>query len=147
MILLLGCEFLSKPIDRRIYRMDSLSTTTHTLDPSLFLYLTNETATALKRPWLRLERGARLQKFRAFAEAHPEMITAEEKTSLYRALVSGNDAKLLNSKQQVVYDSDVGTIVDIKGLRISRIGSAAPTFKIEAVRPTKKGRSAVSDDA
>jgi hypothetical protein len=108
------------------------------MDPALVSFLTTESATALKRPWLRLERGVRMQKFRSFAEACPEMITPAEKDSLYRALVSANDAKLLNSKQQVVYDSETGVIVDIKGLRIVRIGTEPPTVKIEATRPTKK---------
>jgi hypothetical protein len=110
------------------------------MDPALVSFLASESATALKRPWLRLERGVRMQKFRSFAEACPEMPTAVEKDILYRALVTANDSKLLNSKQQVVYDSETGKIVDIKGLRISRIGSDPPTVKIEAARPTKKGR-------
>ena len=112
-----------------------------TMDPALFSFLTTESATALKRPWLRLERGVRLQKFRAFSEAHPELTTPEEREILNRALTAANDSKLLNSKQQVVYDSEKGVILDIKGLRISRIGTDPPTVKIEAARPTKKSRS------
>ena len=111
------------------------------MDPALMSLLATESATALKRPWLRLERGARLQKFRAYAEASLEMTTSAEKDILYKALVTANDAKLLNSKQQVVYDSESGVISDIKGLRITRIGTAPPTVKIEAARPTKKGRT------
>ena len=86
-----------------------------------------------------------MQKFRAFAEGSSEMTTSAEKDILYRALVSANDAKLLNSKQQVVYDSEKGDILDIKGLRISRIGEAPPTVKIEAARPTKKGSKVVEE--
>jgi len=112
------------------------------MDPALLSLLTTETATALKRPWLRLERGARLQKFRAFAETALEMTTPDEKDILYRALVSANDAKLLNSKQQVIYDSEEGVITDIKGLRIVRIGTDPPVVKIDVARPTKKGRDA-----
>ena len=119
-------------------RTDPL-TSVNEMDPALVSFLTTESATALKRPWLRLERGVRMQKFRAFAEASAEMATPAEKDILYRALVSANDAKLLNSKQQVIYDSEKGEILDIKGLRISRIGEAPPTVKIEAARPTKKG--------
>jgi len=120
-------------------------TTVNEMDPALVSFLTTESATALKRPWLRLERGVRLQKFRAFAETFPEMITPSDKDILYRSLVSANDAKLLNSKQQVVYDSEKGIILDIKGLRISRIGEAPPTIKIEAARPTKKGSKVVEE--
>ena len=116
--------------------------TVNEMDPALVSFLRTESATALKRPWLRLERGARMQKFRAFAELNAEMATAAEKDILYRALIAANDAKLLNSKQQVVYDSEDGKIVDIKGLRIVRIGTDPPIVKIDAVRPTKKGRTA-----
>jgi hypothetical protein len=125
-------------------RTDPL-TSVNEMDPALVSFLTTESATALKRPWLRLERGVRMQKFRAFAEASAEMATPAEKDILYRALVSANDAKLLNSKQQVIYDSEKGEILDIKGLRISRIGEAPPTVKIEATRPTKKGSKSVEE--
>ena len=126
-------------------RSDDLATVNE-MDPALVSFLTTESATALKRPWLRLERGVRLQKFRVFAETFPEMTTPAEKDILYRALVKANDEKLLNSKQQVVYDSETGVISDIKGLRISRIGSAPPSVKIEVARPTKKGRT-ISEEA
>jgi hypothetical protein len=115
------------------------------MDPALVSFLTTESATALKKPWLRLERGIRLQKFRAFAEASAEMTTPAEKDILYRALVKANDEKLLSSKQQVVYDIESGTIMDIKGLRITRIGTAVPSVKIEVARPTKKGRSVTEE--
>jgi hypothetical protein len=111
------------------------------MDPALFSFLTTESATALKRPWLRLERGVRLQKFRAFSEAHPELTTPDEREILNRALTAANDSKLLNSKQQVVYDSEKGVILDIKGLRIIRIGTEPLTVKIDAARPTKKSRT------
>jgi len=116
-------------------------TTANEMDPALVSFLTTESATALKRPWLRLERGVRMQKFRAFAEVSTEMTTPAEKDILYRALVAANDSKLLNSKQQVVYDSEKGTILDIKGMRINRTGEEAPTVKIDVVRPTKKGKT------
>ena len=115
------------------------------MDPALVSFLTTESATALKKPWLRLERGIRLQKFRAFAEASAEMTTPTEKEILYRALVKANDEKLLSSKQQVVYDIESGTIIDIKGLRITRIGTAPPSVKLEVARPTKKGRTVAEE--
>ena len=115
------------------------------MDPALVSFLTTESATALKKPWLRLERGIRLQKFRAFAEASAEMTIPAEKEILYRALVKANDEKLLSSKQQVVYDIESGTIIDIKGLRITRIGTAPPSVKLEVARPTKKGRTVAEE--
>jgi len=59
-------------------RSDDLATVNE-MDPALVSFLTTESATALKRPWLRLERGVRLQKFRVFAETFPEMTTPQKK--------------------------------------------------------------------
>jgi hypothetical protein len=94
----------------------------------------------LSKPWLRLERGIRLQKFRAFAEVFPGLQTAEKET-LYKVLAKANDAKLLNTKQQIVYEG--GVIQSIKGLKIIRTGNPATpaVFKIDITRPTKKNLS------
>ncbi len=92
-----------------------------------------ETTTALNKPWLRLERGPRLQRFRVFADEYPEL-TEEGKDQLYKFLVKANDGKLLNTKQQVLYEN--GKIQAIRGLR--KLSDDPITFKIEAVRPTKK---------
>ncbi len=96
-----------------------------------------ESASAFLRPWLRLERGLRLQKFRQFAEEYPGL-SVEEKEGLYRVLVKANDAKLLNTKQQIVYESE--RIQSIRGLKMTRIGDSVATFKIDinSIRPTKK---------
>lgn len=88
-------------------------------------------AVNLSKPWLRLERGIRLQKFRAFAETYPEASTVEEKEALYKVLMKANDAKLLNTKTQLVYET--GKIVSIKGLK-----KVDGVFKIEVPRQTKR---------
>lgn len=100
-------------------------------------------AISLTKPWLRLERGIRLQKYRAFAEAYPGLLPAEQ-DALYKMLVRANDAKLLNTKQQIVYEN--GVIQAVKGLTIIRTGdpSVPATFKIEIARATK--RHAADDD-
>lgn len=89
------------------------------------------------RPWLRLERGIRLQKLRAFAESYPGL-TAEEKDNLNKMLVKANDSKLLNTKQQIVYEN--GKILNIRGLKTIRDGDPthSAAFKIETHRQTKK---------
>ena len=89
------------------------------------------------RPWLRLERGIRLQKLRAFAESYPGL-TAVEKDNLNKMLVKANDSKLLNTKQQIVYEN--GKILNIRGLKIIRDGDPthSAAFKIEIHRQTKK---------
>ncbi len=94
-------------------------------------------AVSLTKPWLRLERGLRLQKYRSYAEVYPGL-SADEKEGLYKMLVKANDAKLLNTKQQIQYEN--GKIVSVKGLKVIRSGDpeAPAVFKIETVRPTKR---------
>jgi hypothetical protein len=104
-----------------------------------------ESASAFQKPWLRLERGLRLQKFRQFAEEYPGL-TAEEREALCKTLLKANDSRLLNTKQQIQYED--GKIVGIRGLRMTRVGDAAATFKIEATptRQTAKKRVSKEDD-
>lgn len=94
-------------------------------------------AVSITKPWLRLERGLRLQKLRTFAENYPGL-TEEDKESLNKTLVKANDAKLLNTKQQIVYES--GKIMAIRGLKVTKTGDPTqpPSFKIEIPRQTKK---------
>lgn len=94
-------------------------------------------AASTTKPWLRLERGLRLQKLRTFAEAYPGLST-EERENLNKALVKANDSKLLNTKQQLVYEE--GKILNIRGLKIIRDGDPthSASFKIEVHRQTKK---------
>jgi len=94
-------------------------------------------ATALTKPWLRLERGLRLQRFRAYAESYPGL-SASEKTRLYEVLVAANDKKLLNTKQHVTYEN--GVIQSIRGLKVLRTGDTAEpaAIKIEPPQLTKR---------
>jgi len=94
-------------------------------------------AASTTKPWLRLERGLRLQKLRTFAEAYPGL-SAEEKENLNKALAKANDSKLLNTKQQIVYEE--GKILNVRGLKIIRDGDPthSASFKIEVHRQTKK---------
>ena len=91
-------------------------------------------ASSNTKPWLRLERGIRLQKIRAFAEEQTEY-SKEEQNALIQMLTKANDAKVLNTKQQIQYEN--GKIQSIRGLR-KLTGEGEPTFKIEVSRPTKK---------
>lgn len=97
-------------------------------------------AVSTTKPWLRLERGLRLQKLRAFAESYPGL-SNEEKETLNKTLVKANDSKLLNTKQQIVYEE--GKILSIRGLKIIRDGDPthSASFKIEVSRQTKKRTS------
>jgi len=91
-------------------------------------------ASSNTKPWLRLERGIRLQKIRAFAEEQTEY-SKEEQNALIQMLTKANDAKVLNTKQQIQYEN--GKIQSIRGLR-KLTGEGEPAFKIEVSRPTKK---------
>lgn len=107
-----------------------------------------DAATALQRPWLRLDRGQRLQRLRQFAEEYPGL-SAEERETLYKVLTKANDAKALNTKQQIQYEE--GKIVSIRGLCMTRVGDAAATFRIEAApvaatRTTKKKATAAASE-
>lgn len=112
--------------------------TSHALEKSFATFFAAETAnTLLTKPWLRLERGLRLQKLRAFAAAYPGLSPTEQ-TALYEFLVAANDARALNTKSQITYEE--GVIQSIKGLKVIRSGDlgAPPVFKIEASRQTKR---------
>ncbi len=104
------------------------------------LFAAEAASVSLTKPWLRLERGIRMQKLRTFADNF-EGLSTEDKDNLYKYLVRANDSKLLNTKQQIQYDH--GSIQSIKGLKIIRIGdpSAPATFKIEMHRATKRNSS------
>ena len=96
-------------------------------------------AVSLSKPWLRLERGLRLQKYRAFAEAYPGL-NKDEKEALYKTLMKANDAKLLNTKQYVQYEN--GVIQSVKGLKVIKTGdpNVPASFKIDTLRSTKKNQ-------
>ncbi len=120
---------------RRNRRSPSPQATEESVEKSMTTFFDAESAHALHKPWLRLERGLRLQRFRAFADVYPGLSDVEKET-LYRTLVKANDAKLLNTKQQIQYEN--GNILAVRGLKMVRVGDSPATFKIEAVRPTKR---------
>jgi hypothetical protein len=105
------------------------------------LFAAEAASVSLTKPWLRLERGIRMQKLRTFADNYEGLISAEDKENLYKYLVRANDAKLLNTKQQIQYEH--GSIQSIKGFKIILTGNptAAATFKIESLRTTKRNTS------
>jgi len=108
-----------------------------TLTNTVDFFQAESTATSLAKPWLRLERGLRLQKFRSYAESYPGLAVDEQK-DLYAFLLRANDNKQLNTKQQVAYEN--GVIQSIRGLKVIRTGDikVPAVFKIEATRLTKK---------
>ena len=105
------------------------------------LFAAEAASVSLTKPWLRLERGIRMQKLRTFADNYEGIISTEDKDNLYKYLIRANDSKLLNTKQQIQYE--LGSIQSIKGLKIIRTGdpTAPATFKIESTRATKRNTS------
>jgi hypothetical protein len=119
----------------------SFSVASASLERCVSSLLEAESASALMtKPWLRLERGLRLQKYRIFTDAFPGL-SSEERVTLYEFLVKANDARLLNTKTVIQYED--GKIISIKGLKIIRTGDPAvpAVFKIEAGRQTKRNTS------
>lgn len=119
-----------------------LSTSLEKQDKQLSdLFATEAAQFSLTKPWLRLDRGMRMQKLRTFADNYEGLLVPEDKDNLYKFLIKANDSKLLNTKQQINYDN--GTVQAIKGLKIIRTGdpSEPATFKIETSRATKRNTS------
>jgi hypothetical protein len=100
-------------------------------------FVAESAAMSIQKPWLRLERGIRLQKYRTYANTYPGL-TAEEQENLYKVLMKANDAKLLNTKQQINYEN--GVISAVRGLKVVKNGdpTVPAVFKIDIPRPTKK---------
>jgi hypothetical protein len=124
-----------KPINKIVLDSRTEATSDSLEKQMVHFFEAESAATCLSKPWLRLERGIRLQKYRAFAEAYPGL-NLEEKEALYKVLMKANDAKLLNTKQHIQYEN--GIIQSVRGLKVLRGENGATTFKIDAIRSTKK---------
>jgi hypothetical protein len=77
---------------------------------------------AYSRPWHRLERGLRLNRFRIFIEdiaPQYEMIL-EEREGFFLFIQKALDKKLLNTLKIVNYDQEKQRITAIRGLEIKR---------------------------
>jgi hypothetical protein len=117
-----------------------------TTETMLTALLDAESKVAVHRPWLRLERGLRMRLMRAFVEKQTEL-SVPERVELLNALVDALDRKLLNSKSQITYNSDIGEITEINSLKIIRPAEGRITFRIEPPnRGTKKARRPSDSD-
>jgi hypothetical protein len=111
---------------RRIYSGAEAS------EDNLTKHLDSGASDAFKKPWHRLERGLRLNRLRAFSEkeAGALQLSAAESAALFGLLSKALDKKLLNSKTTVIYDSDVETITEIKGLVMHRGSDGVMRFQL-----------------
>lgn len=77
---------------------------------------------AYSRPWHRLERGLRLNRFRIFIEdIAPQFgMTLEEREGFFLFIQKSLDKKLLNTLKVVNYDQEKQRITAIRGLEIKR---------------------------
>jgi hypothetical protein len=87
---------------------------------------------AYNRPWHKLERGLRLNRLRAFAEAEKERAnySDDETKALLSIIMKSFDKKLLNTKNVVVYDETTTKITEIKGLVMHRAADGKMMFQI-----------------
>lgn len=112
-----------------------ITVATNSTETALADLLREENMLAARQPWARLDRGLRVQRLRAFAAAHPSMTTATEVAALARVLVQALDARTLNSKQRLQYDSCLGVVQDVSGLCITRLSCGGVVAHVDASAP------------
>ena len=95
-------------------------------------FLSSNAEEAYNRPWHKLERGLRINRIRAFAEAEKARAnySEEETKGLLNVLMKAFDKKLLNTKNVVVYDEATAKITEIKGLVMHRAADGKMMFQI-----------------
>lgn len=100
-------------------------------------FLDKQSQDAYKRPWHRMEAGLRLNRLRLYAdeEAARNSYNEEEKGRLVALLTKAHDRKLLNSKNNVVYNTDTERITEVKGLVMHRNSEGVAVFRILDKKP------------
>jgi hypothetical protein len=98
----------------------------------LMNFLRQESESAFKRPWHRLERGLRMNRLRKFSEDEAKRLKLSEveKNNLFILLNKSLEKKLLNSKTAVIYDLEQEKITEIKGLVSHRTSSGETLFQL-----------------
>ncbi len=98
----------------------------------LMNFLRQESESAFKRPWHRLERGLRMNRLRKFSEDEGKRLklSEAEKNNLFILLNKSLEKKLLNSKTAVIYDQDEEKITEIKGLVSHRTSTGETLFQL-----------------
>lgn len=98
----------------------------------LMNFLRQESESAFKRPWHRLERGLRMNRLRKFSEDEAKRLKLSEgeKNNLFILLNKSLEKKLLNSKTAVIYDLEQEKITEIKGLVSHRTSNGETLFQL-----------------
>lgn len=99
---------------------------------ALVNFLRQESESAFRRPWHRLERGLRMNRLRKFSEDEAKRLklSEQEKNNLFILLNKSLERKLLNSKTAVIYDQDQEKITEIKGLVSHRTSTGETLFQL-----------------
>lgn len=100
-------------------------------------FLDKQSQDAYKRPWHRMEQGLRLNRLRLYTdeEAARNSYNEEEKARLLALLIKAHDRKLLNSKNNVVYNMETERITEVKGLVMHRNSDGVAIFRILDKKP------------
>ena len=98
----------------------------------LMNFLRQESESAFRRPWHRLERGLRMNRLRKFSEDEAKRLKLSEgeKNNLFILLNKSLEKKLLNSKTAVIYDMEEEKITEIKGLVSHRTSTGETLFQL-----------------
>ena len=98
----------------------------------LMNFLRQESESAFRRPWHRLERGLRMNRLRKFSEDEAKRLklSESEKNNLFILLNKSLEKKLLNSKTAVIYDMDEEKITEIKGVVSHRTSTGETLFQL-----------------
>ena len=98
---------------------------------------------AYTRPWHRIERGLRLNRFRIFVEdiSPQHNMTKEEKEGFFQFLQRSHDKKLLNTLKVVNYDTETQRITTIKGLEMKRLPDGTLKWGFSVKKPKVEGAS------
>lgn len=106
-------------------------------EKSLDVFFAQESQASLHRPWLRLESSNRVDRIRDFVTRYEPASTQVDKDKLLLVLISALTRKLLQSKNQVVYNESLAQIDEIRGITMKET-AAGKAWMFAQQRPTKR---------
>ena len=118
------------------FHSDSVAKNT---EDSLDALFAAESHSTFHQPWQKLDRGARLDRLRKFAQTYnpvpatdatTDTLSASERSSLLTAILQAFELRQLNSKAAVDYNPTAAAVISIRGLRLRVAPSGLRTFRI-----------------
>jgi hypothetical protein len=106
------------------------------VEKGMDLFFASENKNTLTKPWIKLDRGLKIDRLKNYASEYPGL-NEHEKAALTQTLLSGLDRGVLKTRVVINYNTETCKIEDIKGLIVSHTESGR-TFKIEIPRATKR---------